>query len=103
MWWHPPVELSTAEQAIVRRVRRAKLFAFLRGVAPSAVRRYLPAGVGHGALPGPREGPAPHPAGTTSLGDAAASIHGGLRRRSDRGDHDGAALATRPRLPGLPG
>lgn len=28
--WHPPVELSTAEQAIVRRVRRAKLFTFLR-------------------------------------------------------------------------
>jgi hypothetical protein len=28
--WHPPVELSTAEQAIVRRVRRAKLFVFLR-------------------------------------------------------------------------
>jgi Transposase DDE domain/Transposase domain (DUF772) len=28
--WHPPIELSTAEQAIIRRIRRAKLFVFLR-------------------------------------------------------------------------
>jgi hypothetical protein len=28
--WHPPVELSTAEQAIIKRIRRAKLFVFLR-------------------------------------------------------------------------
>jgi len=30
--WHPPVELSAAEQAIVARIRRAKLFVFLRRV-----------------------------------------------------------------------
>jgi hypothetical protein len=28
--WHPPVELSEAERAIVKRIRRAKLFVFLR-------------------------------------------------------------------------
>jgi hypothetical protein len=28
--WHPPVELSTAEHAIMKRIRRAKLFVFLR-------------------------------------------------------------------------
>jgi hypothetical protein len=28
--WHPPVELSTAEHAIIKRIRRAKLFVFLR-------------------------------------------------------------------------
>jgi len=28
--WHPPVELSPAEQTIVKRIRRAKLFVFLR-------------------------------------------------------------------------
>jgi hypothetical protein len=28
--WHPPVELSSAEQGIVTRIRRAKLFVFLR-------------------------------------------------------------------------
>ena len=28
--WHPPIALSTAEQAISRRIRRAKLFVFLR-------------------------------------------------------------------------
>jgi Transposase DDE domain/Transposase domain (DUF772) len=28
--WHPPIELSTAEQAIIQRIRRAKLFVFLR-------------------------------------------------------------------------
>src|SRR5436189_257273 len=28
--WEPPIELSTAEQAIVKRIRRAKLFIFLR-------------------------------------------------------------------------
>jgi Transposase domain (DUF772) len=28
--WHPPVELSTAEHAIIKRSRRAKLFVFLR-------------------------------------------------------------------------
>ena len=28
--WHPPVELSTGEYAIVKRIRRAKLFVFLR-------------------------------------------------------------------------
>jgi transposase len=30
--WHPPVELSAAEQAIVARIRRAKLFVFLRRI-----------------------------------------------------------------------
>ena len=30
--WHPPVELSAAEQVIVSRIRRAKLFIFLRQV-----------------------------------------------------------------------
>src|SRR5574337_880147 len=30
--WQPPVELSPAEQAIVRRIRRAKLFVFLRRI-----------------------------------------------------------------------
>ena len=28
--WHPPVELTVAEQAVARRIRRAKLFVFLR-------------------------------------------------------------------------
>ena len=28
--WHPPVELSTAEHAIIKRIRRAKLFVCLR-------------------------------------------------------------------------
>jgi hypothetical protein len=28
--WQPAVELSAAEQAIVKRIRRAKLFSFLR-------------------------------------------------------------------------
>ena len=28
--WHPPVELSLAEHAIIKRIRRAKLFLFLR-------------------------------------------------------------------------
>jgi DDE family transposase/transposase-like protein DUF772 len=28
--WHPPVELSTAEHAIIKRIRRAKLLVFLR-------------------------------------------------------------------------
>jgi hypothetical protein len=28
--WHPPVELSPAEHAIIKRIRRAKLFVFLR-------------------------------------------------------------------------
>jgi hypothetical protein len=28
--WHPPIELSQAEQAIVKRIRRAKFFVFLR-------------------------------------------------------------------------
>src|SRR4028118_1308856 len=30
--WHPPVELSAAEQVIVSGIRRAKLFIFLRQV-----------------------------------------------------------------------
>jgi transposase-like protein DUF772 len=28
--WHPPIELSTAEHAIMKRIRRAKLFVLLR-------------------------------------------------------------------------
>src|SRR4029453_15542069 len=28
--WHPPGELSTAEHVIIKRIRRAKLFVFLR-------------------------------------------------------------------------
>jgi hypothetical protein len=27
--WHPPIELSTAEYAIIKRIRRTKLFVFL--------------------------------------------------------------------------
>ncbi len=30
--WHPPVEWSAAEQAVVARIRRAKLFTFLRRI-----------------------------------------------------------------------
>lgn len=33
--WHPPGELSTAEQAIISRIRRAKLFVFLRQHRPT--------------------------------------------------------------------
>ncbi|MGH2416521.1 MAG: IS5/IS1182 family transposase, partial [Microcystaceae cyanobacterium] len=28
--WHPPIELSSKEQNIIKRIRRAKLFVFLR-------------------------------------------------------------------------
>ena len=28
--WHPPVELSSLEQTIIARIKRAKLFVFLR-------------------------------------------------------------------------
>ena len=28
--WHPPIELSMAERTIIKRMRRAKLFVFLR-------------------------------------------------------------------------
>jgi hypothetical protein len=30
VWWCPPVELSPAEEQIVKRIRRAKLFVLLR-------------------------------------------------------------------------
>lgn len=33
--WHPPVELSPAEHAIIKRIRRAKLFVFLRQHRPT--------------------------------------------------------------------
>ena len=33
--WHPPVELSTAEPVIIKRIRRAKLFVFLRQHRPT--------------------------------------------------------------------
>lgn len=29
-YWHPPIELSAQEQSIVKRIKRAKLFTFLR-------------------------------------------------------------------------
>lgn len=35
--WHPPVELSVAEQAVVARIRRAKLFPFLRRIRADLV------------------------------------------------------------------
>jgi hypothetical protein len=33
--WHPPVDLSMAEHAIIKRIRRAKLFVFLRQHRPT--------------------------------------------------------------------
>ena len=30
VYWQPPIELSVTEQAIIKRIRRAKLFVFLR-------------------------------------------------------------------------
>ena len=29
-YWRPPIELSATEQSIIKRIRRAKLFVFLR-------------------------------------------------------------------------
>ncbi|HEY9664533.1 MAG TPA: IS5/IS1182 family transposase, partial [Allocoleopsis sp.] len=31
-YWQPPIELSPPEQAIVKRIKRAKLFVFLRQI-----------------------------------------------------------------------
>ena len=33
--WHPPVELSPVEPAIIKRIRQAKLFVFLRSHCPT--------------------------------------------------------------------
>ena len=30
VYWQPPIELSATEQTIIKRIRRAKLFVFLR-------------------------------------------------------------------------
>ncbi len=30
IYWRPPIELSATEQSIIKRIRRAKLFVFLR-------------------------------------------------------------------------
>ena len=30
IYWRPPIELSATEQAIIKRIRRARLFVFLR-------------------------------------------------------------------------
>ncbi len=30
VYWRPPIDLSATEQTIIKRIRRAKLFVFLR-------------------------------------------------------------------------
>ena len=76
--WHPPVELSMAERAIIKRIRRAKLFVFLRHhrheLFADPFQQEL-ATLYKDRPQGPSAG-APSP---TGAGDDPASLYAGLR------------------------
>src|SRR5262249_55170431 len=76
--WHPPIALSTAEQAIIKRIRRAKLFVFLRQHRHTLFAAAFQQELMTFSNDQPQGYP-PVPPRPTGLGDSAASLHAGLR------------------------
>jgi len=104
--WHPPVELSLAEQRIVKRIRRAKLFVFLRLHRSEIFSDAFQEELGAAFADRPRGQP-PVPPAQLDLAMILqacllqAGLHGHLGRRAHRGDDHGSALPTGSRLSGL--
>jgi len=78
--WQPPIELSPTEQSIVKRIKRAKLFTFLRecrhelfdqSFQQELSKLYADSVCGHPPVP---------PAG---IGNNITSLHWGIGCRSD--------------------
>ena len=75
--WHPPVESSSCEQTIIRRIKRAKLFVFLRHhrheLFDDAFQEEL------ATLYAPIRRGTAHCASPVSIGYAPASLHWSFR------------------------
>lgn len=75
--WQPPVELSAQEEQIVKRIRKAKLFVFLRKLRhelfDEAFQQEL---AGHN--PRKRARTAAYRASTIGPGDHPTSVHGSV-------------------------
>ena len=76
--WHPPIEPSTAEQAIIRRIRRAKLFVLLRQHRHTLFGDPFQEALATLSKDQPPR-PAARAARPTGPGDPAASLPGGVR------------------------
>ncbi len=71
--WKPPVEPSPAEQAVIKAVRRAKLFVFLRGYRHELFDEVFQSELAR-ALCGQPEGAAAGAAGPAGAGDDPAGL-----------------------------
>ena len=76
--WRPPAEPSPAEQAVIKAVRRAKLFVFLRLHRHELFDEGFQAELAAGVC-GQAEGAAAGAARPAGAGDDPAGLHGGLR------------------------
>jgi hypothetical protein len=72
--WHPPVELSAEEQVIVSRIRRAKLFIFLRLVRHQLFDDEFQSQLANIFSDSPKGQP-PIPPAFASFGNDSASVH----------------------------
>ncbi len=78
--WQPPVEPSVAEQAILTRIRRAKLFVFLRHQRHQLLTDAFQAELAATYQAGEPVRAAAHPTGATGAGHHPAGVHRRLRR-----------------------
>jgi hypothetical protein len=74
--WRPPVEPSAAEQAVIKSVRRAKLFVFLREHRHELFDEQFQAELAEAYVDSPK-GPAAGAAGTAGAGGDPAGLYRG--------------------------
>ena len=72
--WRPPAEPSPAEQAVIKAVRRARLFVFLREHRHELFDEQFQAELAE-SLCGQPDGPAAGAAGAAGAGDDPAGLH----------------------------
>ncbi len=76
--WHPPIELSLCEQVIVSRIRRAKLFIFLRQIRHRLFDEQFQSELAKIYTDSPKGNP-PVPPAQLALFNYPASLHRGFR------------------------
>ena len=97
--WQPPVACSRLEREVIKRIKRAKLFVWLREHRHELFDEEFQGELAEMYQDKP-VGQPPVPPAQLGAGDDPAGLHRRLRRRGARGPGDGSALAAGAGLPG---
>ena len=76
--WHPPIKLSNKEKKVVKRIRRAKLFIFLREVRHELFDEEFQTELGT-IFKDSTVGKSPIPPALVGAGNNFTSLHGNFR------------------------